>query len=181
MRFGAVLQAVSLMVIVLSTAAQSGGCLIYTPPRTDCMPGNPDQWHCQTWTYSGDGEEIVSRDMITNAALAEEAVLEAQARHYAEHFALSEEQGFKIARALRDFQALETRTDADLAEFAKRLYGVSPRKIIAAMGKAQAGDNRELNQLTIEAAGNFKTKPENMKRIVKSLHGKILEAQGIHF
>jgi hypothetical protein len=175
------LQGVLLVTFVLSATAQSGGCIIYTPPRTDCMPDNPDQWQCETWTYSADGEEFVSRDMITNASMAEEAMLSAQGKHYASKFSLSEEQGLKIARQIHHFDSLKTRSDADIAEFAKRLYGVNPRSIIAAVGKAQAGDISELNQLTEQAAKNFSTTPQNMKRIVKSLHGELLRSQGISY
>lgn len=181
MRLRAKLQGVLLITLVLSATAQSGGCVIYTPPRTDCMPGNPDQWQCETWTYSADGIEFVSRDMITDASLAEDAKLSAQAKHYATQFSLSAEQGLKIARQLHHFESLKSRSDADIAEFAKRLYGINPRSIIAAVGRAQAGDISELDKLTELAAKNFSTSPQNMKRIVRSLHGELLRSQGISY
>lgn len=151
------------------------------PHHTDCSYVGGFEY-CETHYYDADGSlESVSRDVITDLARKEEQVLQGQARHYAEKFSLSEEQGLKIAKTVHDYNALQTRSDRDVADFAERLYGVNPGQIVAAAGKAQAGDNSQLNGLVAEAAKNFNTTPENMKSVVKTLHGKILEQQGIRF
>lgn len=171
-----------LSALLVSTLGQAGGCLIYTPPRTDCWEyGEPPSWRCETWTLSDDGSEYVTRDMITDAAQAEEAALEAQAHHYAEQFALSQEQGMKIARTLRDFEAVKSRTDRDVADFAQRLYGVNPHQVVKAIGRAQAGDVSELDRVVAQAAGNFKTSRANMKKIIKSLHGEAMKEYRIRY
>jgi hypothetical protein len=66
-----------------------------------------------------------------------------------------------------------------LADFARRLYGVDPSEIVAAVGSAQAGNSAKLNSLVEEAASNFGTTTTTMKEIVKTLHGKALAEQGI--
>jgi hypothetical protein len=137
---------------------------------------------CWVYTNSIDGDgQFVTRDLVTATALSEEQALKLQARHFAEKFTLSDEQGMKIARSIHDLSALHDRTDADLKDFAVRLYGISPARILSAAGKAQAGDVSELNALVAESAASFGTTPSNMKRIIKSLHGELLREQGIAY
>jgi hypothetical protein len=175
-------QGTLLLAVVLSASARSSGCIVYTPPHTDCIPYSTEpQYQCETHTLAADGSEFVTKDIITQAALTEQAVLEAQGKHYASQFALSYEQGYKIALQIHHLETLSTRTDQDVADFARHLYGVDPRDVISAAGKAQAGDPAELNRLADKAAANFGTTPDNMKRIVRALHGQLLESQGIRF
>jgi hypothetical protein len=147
----------------------------------DCSYDVFGNYSCTTYYNNGDGTTDTGRDMITNIAQAEKEQLDNQAKHYAEKFSLSVDQGMKIAKTINDFNAVQNRSDADIADFAKRLYGVDPKVIVSAVGKAQAGDNGPLSVVVEEAAKNFDTNSENMKNIVKTLHGKLLEQQGIHF
>ena len=87
----------------------------------------------------------------------------------------------KIAKTVNDYNAIQNRSDSDVADFAQRLYGVNPSKIASASSAAQLGDNTQLNAVVAEAAKNFNTSADNMKSVVKSLHGKMLEQQGISF
>ena len=147
----------------------------------DCYYDYYGNYVCDTYYYNGDGTKETSRDMVTDIAQTEAQMLQAQGKHYAEKFSLSVDQGVKIAKTVADFNAVKNRSDADVADFAKRLYGVNPSEIVSAAGKAQAGDNTELNSLVDSAAKNFNTTSDNMKNIVKTLHGKLLEQQGIRF
>jgi hypothetical protein len=172
--------------IVLSMAAllalAFSGCRTYTTGPTyynNCYYNYYGYYVCDSYYYNGDGSTETSRDVITNIAQTEQEMLANQAKHYASKFSLSEEQGLKIAKTINDFNAVQSRSDQDVADFAQRLYGVNPSQIVSAAGAAQAGDNTQLNGLVSEASKNFNTTPENMKKIVKSLHGKMLEQQGI--
>ena len=66
-----------------------------------------------------------------------------------------------------------------MADFARRLYGLNPSEIVSAVGAAQAGNSAQLNSLVDQAAANFGVKSDKMKSIVKTFHGKALEAQGV--
>lgn len=179
------LKNVSLSLVGALMAFAGTGCYTYvsSPYYTeDCYYDYYGYYVCDVYYYNGDGTtDSTSKDEITNIAQAEEAKLAIAGKHYAEKFSLSVEQGTKIAKTLNDFKAIENRSDADVADFAQRLYGVNPTSIVAAVGKAQAGDNSQLNDVVAEAAKNFNTTQDNMKNIVKTMHGKALEQQGIHF
>jgi ATPase subunit of ABC transporter with duplicated ATPase domains len=175
---------ITLSLIGVSMAVAGSACTTYVSGPTyynDCYYDYYGNYVCDTYYYNGDGTTDTSRDVITNIAQAEQQKLEAQAKHYADKFSLSVDQGMKIAKTIADFNAVQNRSDADVADFAQRLYGVNPTDIVAAVGKAQAGDNTQLNGLVAEAAKNFNTTADNMKNIVKTLHGKMLEQQGIRF
>jgi hypothetical protein len=178
------LKKISLALVGASMAFAGVGCTTTVSGPTayqDCYYDYYGYYTCDYYYYNGDGTTDTSRDMITDIAQAEQQKLDTQAKHYANKFSLSEEQGMKIAKTINDFNAVKNRSDADVADFAQRLYGVNPAKIVAAAGKAQAGDNTELNSVVAEAAKNFNTTSDNMKSIVKTLHGKMLEQQGIRF
>jgi t-SNARE complex subunit (syntaxin) len=172
----------SVLAVVVSVGALAGAChngAELAPHHTECTTDVLGIEHCETHYYSADGSVETTHDMITDAARAEEILLERQGAHYATKFSLSAEQGMKIAKTVNDYNALQSRSDQDVADFAQRLYGLNPAKIVDAAGQAQAGDNTSLNQVVSEAAVNFNTTPENMKNIVKTLHGKLLQEQGI--
>ena len=177
----------SMALVAASAMLVAAGCNIssnvrYTPyTYQNCYYDYYGYYYCDSYYYNGDGTQDTSRDMITDIAQAEEQMLQNQAKHFSTKFSLSEEQGLKLAKSINDFNAIQERSEQDVADFAQRLYGVSPSKIVAAAGKAQAGNAAEMNELVAEAAKNFNTTSENMKSIVQSLHGKLLEQQGIRF
>ncbi len=177
------LKSVSLALALVSSSLLSA-CYVetYSPSYYyDCYYDYWGFYVCDTYYYNGDGTQETSRDMVTDIAQTEAQLLKAQAKHYASKFSLSEEQGAKIAKTVSDFNAIKDRSEKDLADFAQRLYGVNPSSIVSAVGAAQVGYNAQLNSLVNEAAKNFNTTSDNMKSIVKSLHGKMLESQGIRF
>jgi hypothetical protein len=134
---------------------------------------------CDTYYTYGDGSSDVSRDMITDLALSEEQLLNAQAQHFSHKFELSEPQGMRLAKLVNEFGTVRERSEADLADFASRLYGVSPRRILSAVSRAQLGEVSEMNEVVADAAGKFETTPGNMRKIIKTLHGNLLHQQGI--
>jgi hypothetical protein len=174
---------ISLLALSASIAVAASACNVTVDQggHTDCYYDIFGNYVCNTYYYNGDGTTDTSRDIITNIAQVEQQKLEAQGKHFADKFSLSLDQGIKIAKTISDFNTIQNRSDSDVADFSNRLYGVNPTDIVSAVGKAQAGDNSQLNSVVNEAAKNFNTTSDNMKNIVKTLHGKMLEQQGIRF
>jgi hypothetical protein len=134
---------------------------------------------CYWEYYNQDGSIAKELDLTAEVADKEQLILEKTAEQYAEKFNLSADQGMKIAKNVIDFSALEDRSEADIADFAEKLYGVNPSEIISAVSSAQVGNNAELESVVEKAAESFNTDAANMKAIVKELHGKALEDNGI--
>jgi hypothetical protein len=120
-----------------------------------------------------------STDIMGDVSDKEKAKLKRASEFYANKFNLSADQGLKIAKTMQDFKALEKRTATDLAEFAQKLYGLNPEEILTSVGSAQVGDHSKLDQAIEKAASNFNTTSENMKTIIRDLHGKALKDNGI--
>ena len=134
---------------------------------------------CYWEYYNQDGSLAQELDISGEIADREAFVLEKTAGVYAEKFSLSNDQAMKIAKNVKDFEALQDRSAEDVADFAQKLYGVNPSEIAGAVANAQVGNNAELESVIGEAAQNFKTNKETMKAIVNELHGRALEANGI--
>lgn len=146
-----------------------------------------DYWYneyyevCQYYYSNSEGEVIgSSSDIVADAAQKEEKFLNASAEFYANEFNLSKDKGLQLAKTLKDFNATTSRTEEDLADFAQRLYGINPSEIVSAVSSAQSGDSADLNKVVEQAALKFETDTENMKEIVKFLHGKTLKDNGIN-
>ena len=152
-----------------------GGC----DPRSWSGAANAGGPSCPH-TYD-EGQSELSRDLTTQIATSEVDRIAARGKAFSERFSLSIEQGTKLARAINDYNAIQIRSAADVADFAQHLYGINPNRLISAAQKAQLGDNSELNILVNEAADNFRTTPSNMKNIIKDLHGAFLKQQAIDF
>jgi hypothetical protein len=164
-------------------------CEVYVEPYEpqwwyNCYPVY-DYWgyylydECYWEYYNEDGSVAKELDMVAEVADKEQVVLEKTAEKFAEKYNLNAEEGMKIAKNLSDFSALQDRSEADIADFAQKLYGVNPSEIVSAVSAAQVGNNGELESVVEKAAENFNTSKENMKEIVKELHGKALSESGI--
>jgi hypothetical protein len=172
---------ISLALIGASMVAAGSGCYSSTVYYDEyCYWDYWGNYVCEYYYYNGDGTKDVSKDIVTDIAQAEQAKLDNAAKHYASKFSLSAEQGMKIAKTVADFNTVQSRSAEDVADFAQRLYGVNTQSLIAAVGNAQAGDTTKLNEVVAEAAKNFSTTTENMKSIVKTLHGNALKEAGIN-
>jgi hypothetical protein len=122
--------------------------------------------------YALEGDPHDGRDFLTQIAALDEERLERAGSRIAEEFFLSESAGLQVARVLRDFHlATERRTEADLADFGARLYGISPQRLLQAVALQQQGEPEALQELVEEGAQRFRTTPENMRRLVRALHG----------
>lgn len=158
--------------------------VVTTGPYYNCYPVY-DYWgyylydDCYWEYYNQDGS--VSKELDLSAAVADvEALkLEKTAQRFADKFNLSADQGMKLAKNIADFNALQDRSEADVADFAQKLYGVNPSEAISAISNAQVGNNAELDSLVEKAAGNFGTDRSNMKAIIKEIHSEALKQNGI--
>ncbi len=131
------------------------------------------------WEYYNTDGSIAEKDLVANVADKEAVLLEKLTNVYADKFSLSTEAASKVAKNVSDFTALSDRSESDLADFAQKLYGVNPTEIVSAMSSAQVGDNAELDSVIDKASSSLGTNSENMRAIVKELHGKALESSGI--
>jgi hypothetical protein len=132
------------------------------------------------WEYYSNGSLVQERDMGAEVADTEANNIEKLSQFYSERFELSTEKALQVAKNVRDFSALEDRSESDIADFAQQLYGVNPTDVISAVGKAQVGQNAELDSLVEAASQNFNTSKENTKALIKALHGNALEVNGIN-
>ena len=132
------------------------------------------------WEYYNTDGELASSELDISAEVSdiEKFKLKRMAVHYAEKFSLSADEGMKVARNIQDLSALQDRSEEDLADFAQKLYGVNPNDVISAVGKAQVGDNAELE--TLIDSIEFNTSSANKKALIKELHGNALKANGIN-
>lgn len=132
------------------------------------------------WEYYNNGE-LVSQELDIQASVADIETLELNkmASHYQEKFGLSVEDASKIAKNVKDFSALEERSADDLADFSLKMYGLNPSDVVSAVGKAQVGQNSELDALIEAKASDFNISVEDTKGLLKELHGSALEANGI--
>jgi cyclic lactone autoinducer peptide len=135
--------------------------------------------YCVWEYYNSNGEVEVSKDIVADVADKEAFALEKAGEFYADKFNLSVDKGMKLAKTIKDFNALSERSAADVAEFAEKLYGVNPNALVSAVGSAQVGNNAELDAIIETSAESFNTSTENMKDIVEYLHGKALSENGI--
>lgn len=179
MRF--MVAALVLVMTVLSTACYNSVSYdsAYYNPSDPNSPCGYDPYYGY-FCYS-EGNVQLSKDVTTSIALQEQAKLDVSARHFASLFDLSADQGMKIAKTVHDYNALQTRSDQDAADFARRLYGIEPSRIVKAVSQAQMGDSSQLDSVVADAAKNFNTTQANMRKIVKALHGRMIQEQGLSF
>lgn len=133
------------------------------------------------WEYYNQGE-LVASELDISAEVADVETLKVQklASKYTEEFGLSVEDATKLSQNVYDFAALEDRTESDIADFAQKMYGLNPTEVVSAVGKAQVGQNSELEALIEAKAKDFNITNENAKGLLKALHGSALEANGIN-
>jgi hypothetical protein len=110
-----------------------------------------------------------SADLITAAAEQEEVSSRAAGRALSEKYALAESAGVSIAKTLQDWAVLgreRSRTQADVAEFSKRLYGVELSRAASAVKEAAKGNRQALSEINIDVAAHWGTSPETSKEIL---------------
>lgn len=123
------------------------------------------------------------RDLLAKAAAQERVVIQKAGAKVAERYALSSDTGVRIAQTLNDWATLaktRSRTQADVAAFSKRLYGIDYSKIENALTEAQAGDNSGMDALVEDGAANWSTSPETMREILRNWYGQEAKDAGIN-
>jgi len=119
------------------------------------------------------GSEGDSRDLIADAASAEQKKIEAAGKDFAARYALAEATGIRIAKTLTDWATLSkrqnrARTADDVADFSKRLFGVSLSTAQTALDSAKAGNKAPVEAMNAEVAQHWGTDPETSKKILKT-------------
>lgn len=146
--------------------------------------GNPSTFYGWAWEsptgviYNEYGNSLnsdadsESRDLIGNAAELESQVVRQVGKNFAEKFLLAEDKGVRIASTLNEWATLSkkqkrARTDQDLADFSKRLYGINLDQAKSAIDQAKKGNVAGLEEASGDVATYWGTNPETAKVILK--------------
>jgi len=116
------------------------------------------------------------RDIVANVATIEKDFISEVGKEFAARYSLSDEKGIQIARSLNEWAKLgkeRAKTDADLAAFSEKLYGIDYSKIKVALEAAMKGNEEAMNSTIAEAAKNWGTSEENMKGVLKAWYGSV--------
>jgi hypothetical protein len=130
------------------------------------------------YDYYGDAlndDSGAGRDFAADVAQQEQNVVKSAGEFFAAKYSLDAATGVKVAKILHDYAELgksRARTEADIADFSKRLYGQDLNKVKGALAEAMKGNKTQLNSVVEEAATNWSTTPETMKEILKVWYGK---------
>ena len=124
-----------------------------------------------------------SADVIAQAAAKEKQVATAVGKALAQKYALAEDKGIMISKTLQDWATLgkgRARTDADVSDFASRLYGVDASKAKNAITQALATQSQQpIEDLNVDVAAHWGTSPEVSKQILKGWYKDEVAAYGI--
>ncbi len=130
----------------------------------------------------GENAEI-SADVIAQSATLEKQVAITAGKSFAQKYALAEDKGILISQTLQSWAILakdRARTDADVSEYAKRLYGVELSRAKNAMILAATTQNQQpLEDLNVDVAAHWGTTPEVSKQILKAWYQQELSGYGI--
>ena len=114
------------------------------------------------------------RDFAGDVGKAERNVVAKAGEFFAAKYHLSSEVGVKVARALNDWANVgkkRARTEADIAAFTNRVYGVDFNKLTGALEEAMTGNKANLEAVIQDSAQNWSTTPETLKEILKDWYG----------
>lgn len=116
----------------------------------------------------------ISADVITQAAEQQNEIVRLAGKSLSQEYALSESISIRIAQSLDRWATLgqtRTRTEADIADFSQRLYGLRVEQIKTAMNRVLTERNLQpLEELNIDVAAYWGTSPEVSKMILKKWH-----------
>ena len=119
-----------------------------------------------------------SSDLMAAAASQELKVVKGAGKDLAKKYALAEDTGVKIASTLNawaDLGKKQGRSDADIADFSARLYGVKLEKIAPAVAQVKQGDMSGMASLNNDVASYWNTDPETSKEILLSWYKSELD------
>jgi len=128
-------------------------------------------------------EPETSTDVITQAAEQRDQVVKLAGQSLSERYALSEDSGLRIAKSLDDWANLgreRARTEADVADFSKRLYGISAQSVQVAIDRAtETRSLQPFEDLNVDVAAYWGTTPEVSKKILKKWYAGQLSQYGM--
>lgn len=127
------------------------------------------------WGDALNDETGAGRDFAADVANQEQNIVKSAGEHFAAKYQLDAKVGLKIAKVLHDWATLgkdRARTEADIADFTTRLYGVDFNKVKGAMAEAMAGKEGAMDAVVDEAAANWMTSPETVKDVLRQWYGK---------
>jgi hypothetical protein len=116
------------------------------------------------------------RDIVGDVANVEIDFITEAGKEFAARYSLSEEKGIQVAHSLNEWAKLgkeRAKTDADLAEFSTKLYGIDYVKVKAALEEAIKGNESAMKETVAEAAKSWGTSEENMKGVLKAWYGSV--------
>lgn len=116
---------------------------------------------------TGDSE---GRDLIANAADLERKTIEGAGKKFAKDYALNEATGIRIAETLNSWATLgksRSRSEQDVADYSKRLYGIGVDQAKSAIDRARKGDQQGLEDAAEDISQSWDTKASNVRRILK--------------
>ena len=135
-------------------------------------------WHSSSGTFYdeygyslNEAGQTEGRDLMADVAVKEKAKIIEAGKGLAAQHALSEVTGIEIATTLNSWATLgknHGRTQADIADFSNRLFGISVEQVKPALAAAQQGDLNGLNSLNNDVATHWDTTPETSKEILMS-------------
>lgn len=119
------------------------------------------------------------RDLISTLGESQQEKVKRVSGSIQSKYSLSAEVSSKIAKTVIDWNSLKDKTQSDLADFSKRLYGVEASDISDALMLASQGEDEKFNELIDEVASSWQSNPETIKNLIYDFHGKELNALGL--
>jgi hypothetical protein len=127
-------------------------------------------------------ESSITPDIIAQAAKKEQEVQASVGKALAQKYALNEDRGIEISKTLQDWAKLgrdRARTDSDVADFSKRLFGVSATRTESAIAVAMTTrDLKAVEELNVDVAAHWGTTPEVSKQILRNWYKDEARALG---
>jgi hypothetical protein len=129
------------------------------------------------------GGEPASADVIAEVAAKEQQVAQLVGKMLAQKYALADDKGIMISQTLQDWATIgrdRSRTDADVADVSKRLYGIDANRAKGAIETALATQSQKpLDDLNVDVAAHWGTSPEVSRQILKNWYKDEVAAYGI--
>ncbi|MBU6152897.1 MAG: hypothetical protein KGP28_01220 [Bdellovibrionales bacterium] len=126
--------------------------------------------------------DAISADVITAAAEREMEIQASAGRALAQKYALNEARGIEISKTLQDWAKLgkdRARTEADIVDFSKRLFGVSASRAESALAVAMTTRSlKAVEELNVDVAAYWGTTPEVSKQILHQWYRDEAKALG---
>jgi hypothetical protein len=129
-----------------------------------------------------DEDSSESSDVIALASNQEQASSLSAGKKLSQKYALAEAAGVSIAKPLQDWATLgreRSRTQGDVDDFSKRLYGIDVSRATHALIEASRGKTEPLDEVNIDVAAHWGTTPETSKSILKHWYQEELSALGV--